>query len=390
MAWYKTGTITVTNASGTVTGSGTAWTTNVQIGDALHTPDGKVYEITALASNTSLTISPVYQGSTLSGQAYRIQPTRGLIQRMIDTVTTWNASQQSYLDGALSGRFGAGSVGSPSLSFLLDQNTGFSNPAADQIAASTGGTRRWLLTTTGMQIDVPITGTAVTQSSTDTTAGRLLKVGDFGQGVTGAPPYVADLNDATLATGDYYTNASTLNLTGLPNHYGTLTVKRWSATIIHQSWVDNAQEKQRRLERAYNSGVGWSDWQLVYNRNTILGPVSQSGGVPTGALIERGSNANGEYVRFADGTQICTTDTGPSVTCTTSDGSLFRSDATNWTFPAAFVSANSYTIYAAPQSSTRWANAYANNAASSSFIHRSAATSSTAVATRLLAIGRWF
>lgn len=37
----------------------------------------------------------------------------------------------------------------------------------------------------------------------------------------------------------------------------------------------------------------------------ILGTVSQSGGVPTGAVIEKGSNSNGEYVRFADGTQIC-------------------------------------------------------------------------------------
>lgn len=31
----------------------------------------------------------------------------------------------------------------------------------------------------------------------------------------------------------------------------------------------------------------------------IAGTVSQSGGVPTGAIIERGSNANGEYVRYA-------------------------------------------------------------------------------------------
>lgn len=43
-----------------------------------------------------------------------------------------------------------------------------------------------------------------------------------------------------------------------------------------------------------------------YGKNNILGTVSQSAGVPTGAAIERGSNANGEYVRFADGTQICT------------------------------------------------------------------------------------
>ena len=37
----------------------------------------------------------------------------------------------------------------------------------------------------------------------------------------------------------------------------------------------------------------------------ILGTVSQSGGVPTGAVIERGSNDDGEYVKFADGTLIC-------------------------------------------------------------------------------------
>ena len=37
----------------------------------------------------------------------------------------------------------------------------------------------------------------------------------------------------------------------------------------------------------------------------LVGTVSQSGGIPTGAVVERGSNANGEYVRFADGTQIC-------------------------------------------------------------------------------------
>lgn len=42
-----------------------------------------------------------------------------------------------------------------------------------------------------------------------------------------------------------------------------------------------------------------------YAKDNVLGTVSQAGGVPTGALIERGSNANGSYVRFADGTQKC-------------------------------------------------------------------------------------
>lgn len=37
----------------------------------------------------------------------------------------------------------------------------------------------------------------------------------------------------------------------------------------------------------------------------ILGTVSQAGGIPTGSLVEFGSNANGSYYRFAGGLQIC-------------------------------------------------------------------------------------
>jgi hypothetical protein len=37
----------------------------------------------------------------------------------------------------------------------------------------------------------------------------------------------------------------------------------------------------------------------------ILGTTTQSSGVPTGSIIERGSNANGYYVKFADGTIHC-------------------------------------------------------------------------------------
>jgi len=43
----------------------------------------------------------------------------------------------------------------------------------------------------------------------------------------------------------------------------------------------------------------------IYGQGNILGTVSESSGVPTGAIIERGSNANGEYVKYADGTLIC-------------------------------------------------------------------------------------
>lgn len=45
--------------------------------------------------------------------------------------------------------------------------------------------------------------------------------------------------------------------------------------------------------------------QLASTISNILGTVSQSGGVPTGAIIQSGRNANGGFIRYADGTQIC-------------------------------------------------------------------------------------
>lgn len=73
---YSTGTLTATNASATITGSGTTWntTTNAEVGEYIQLPDSKWYKITAIASDTSLTIERTYQGSTLAGQSYVISP----------------------------------------------------------------------------------------------------------------------------------------------------------------------------------------------------------------------------------------------------------------------------------------------------------------------------
>lgn len=72
----------------------------------------------------------------------------------------------------------------------------------------------------------------------------------------------------------------------------------------------------------------------------IVGGVSQAGGLPTGALIESGTNANGTYIRWADGTQICTQVGSISPTMSTASGALFSNDEAGqyvWTFPAVFT-----------------------------------------------------
>ena len=97
---------------------------------------------------------------------------------------------------------------------------------------------------------------------------------------------------------------------------------------------------------ASDSGSGFSQtWRYVVLTADsallpILGAVSQSAGIPTGAIIERGSNANGEYVKFADGTLICTMDnTGTTIPVTSSFGNIFVSSTQSWTYPSVFISA---------------------------------------------------
>lgn len=62
------GTISLTPGSGTVAGVATKFLQEIQVGDHLNLSDGKKYTVTAIASESSLTISPAYGGtSSVSG-----------------------------------------------------------------------------------------------------------------------------------------------------------------------------------------------------------------------------------------------------------------------------------------------------------------------------------
>jgi len=67
-----TGTISVTNGSSTVTGSGTNFTKWL-VGDQIKLPDGNWYTIASIVSNTSLTITVNYPGASASGQSYEMK-----------------------------------------------------------------------------------------------------------------------------------------------------------------------------------------------------------------------------------------------------------------------------------------------------------------------------
>lgn len=69
------GTVSVTNGSTTVTGSGTSFTSALNVGDMIKVDaDGTWYKVAAIGSNTSLTLETAYAGTTASGQAATKEP----------------------------------------------------------------------------------------------------------------------------------------------------------------------------------------------------------------------------------------------------------------------------------------------------------------------------
>ncbi|MHC9235018.1 hypothetical protein ACX9MO_05175 [Pseudooceanicola sp. 502str34] len=122
----------------------------------------------------------------------------------------------------------------------------------------------------------------------------------------------------------------------------------------------------------------------------ILGTVSLSGGVPTGAIFERGSNANGEYVKFADGTMICFSPTFTSGSIATAAGNVYRdSSSISWTYPATFTSmTTSLNVCASLSNVNCWPATQAGSTTAACYV-MSHLNTQTAVPVRFFAIGRW-
>ncbi|MGX1186654.1 hypothetical protein AB7M29_004333 [Pseudomonas sp. F-14 TE3623] len=86
MPWYKSGTVSLTQNSNAVIGTGTAFIANSRVGDAFLGPDGGWYEVTNIASDTALSISPNYQGATNAAGVYALAPMQGYVKDSADAL----------------------------------------------------------------------------------------------------------------------------------------------------------------------------------------------------------------------------------------------------------------------------------------------------------------
>lgn len=86
----------------------------------------------------------------------------------------------------------------------------------------------------GIEVIGLITGTAVTQTDVDSTAGRLIKVGDFGIGANAAP-FINDLDATNIPFGNYQTKAgATLGTFPTGSRFGQVIIFGYDNTTFMQ------------------------------------------------------------------------------------------------------------------------------------------------------------
>jgi hypothetical protein len=126
----------------------------------------------------------------------------------------------------------------------------------------------------------------VTTSATDTTAGRVTKVGDNGIGSLGTTGYpIASIDSHTCPSGIYTAGSS---LTGTYpsgfNIFGTIFVERYDANTIKQTFYDVVQNRAA-VREVNNTGVQpWQEFWTTGNTN-----FNTFGGVAAEDILAQGS-----------------------------------------------------------------------------------------------------
>lgn len=377
MPWYKSGTVSVTQNSNAVIGTGTAFIANSRVGDAFRGPDGAWYEVTNIASDTALSISPNYQGATNASGAYALAPMQGYVKDSADAlraiVNTYGAKLAAL-----------GTTGNYDILPVASGGTGGTTQAAARTGLGLG--------TVAVENTVPLI-----KGGTGRTDGRALfsEVGvqqaaalfstqglymGWNSSSQGEGHFV--VNRGGGAGGFTWRSVNADNSATGPNmsysYTGLLTVPNLSVTGAPIPIASGGTG-------ATSMGAG------------AVGAVTQSGGLATGKIVEAGSNAQGTFTKFADGTLICRYKYAVIRTMSSPTGSLFFGGATEGSknFPAVFIAAPVISIQGALEtgegwfvpsstllnSTTQWPNGY---------VFTQISRGAMILSIDYLAVGRWF
>ncbi|BCR29889.1 hypothetical protein KAM448_05810 [Aeromonas caviae] len=338
--WYRSGTIAVTGGSKKVVGTGTTWKSGVYKPDKGHLvwgPDGKPYELDYVESDTVLYLVTAYSGVTATGMAYSIDITR--------TSTI------------------------PAFSRELSAQLAYAQAQYDSWQQVISGSGIVTLTAPdGQQVQVPALSAFQPTSASLKALQALTPVKDkipVFNGPAGAELITLTAFIRTLLDD---VDASTV--------LSTLGVSTFAKNLLDDA---NAAAVLITLD------IG-----DLYKKRNILGIVSQSAGAPTGAIIERGSNANGDYTKFADGFMVCTGTLVTTLSSTPLDGTNGASLV--WTFPASFGPTPRCTVQhgAGGKVLLNGGHPGISNASFSCYVASMSPFTGLSVTSRFSAIGYWY
>lgn len=331
MAWYDAGTVKVTINSATVTGTGTQWLAGARQGEAFVAPDGRLYEVLNIASNTSLTLTKPYLGATATGQKYALAPMQGYVKESADRLAALLLFLQTDLASVLKAAdlqatpndvtkdkilvtgksFGLGSTGADSAydkfpsasingdgvpsglywanSTVADLPTGFGSGLLIHRQIGTTGAQILINGSTGVMFYRGRAASAWLAWKTSLAAGD--------HGIGGAQVSPPNGRASSNPTGWYYASGAAPSFGGgaffLDLAYNATAINS-GLRISTDPYTDNfymngavSGKKEYRLA-----------CKLLHDKNIV-------GDVGAGSVMAVGSNANGTWVKFADGTQIC-------------------------------------------------------------------------------------
>lgn len=211
----------------------------------------------------------------------------------------------------------------------------------------------------------------------------VVHVGDFGLGGDVSPNFITGSVDNLDENGFYCVSGAYAALANTPENLpGMILVHKYVSAAYATQIFTQATSGRMWIRNKNNNS--WGSWRELYSETNILGTVSQSAGVPTGAIIESGSNANGRYTKWADGTMICTHKL--AVPAWSANGS----SSAIWTHPAVF-SAIPTALLSGLQSAYphTYNSAIAEGDVASSSVFAGGATAASGNV-YVQAIGRWF
>ena len=342
---YMSGTISLANGSVTVTGTGTLFeVTRFREGDTLQIQNLTAV-IASVDSDTQLTLAEPWTGVDIVNGAYRARQLGDGSRVSTQAATVIELLGNGVLTSLaeLGVEEGKVPVGGPTGEYELADLVTDPNGSLEKLAALTLAASKFLSTNAASDL---------IQSDIAAWAISML-------GLAGAAnkfPYLNAANTAALADITQLGRAF-LALTGTN---GNIPVMTAAGTVASRP---------------------------------IVGTVSQSGGIPTGAIVERGGAADFGYIRDASGLQICWRISAQYIDTSVAKGSIFGGNTIAFgTFPAAFAFLPSVTVFGTDNGGGGWAAMEVYHTATS-FGSYSIRNHKALVGTSqiyAIAVGRWY